>query len=284
MEFFWHMTLCFYGWALLSSLDGIKWLFLFVVLLSWAWRKLCLELFAPLGWCARGMGIFHRLTWSRCTTVGAEAVLVSLVICYCFKIWGTSGGVILGPYARAAVDVGSSRGRGRMWLWSRSVCALWGGEDGTRHLEWLCFGLEQKYSWVGKTQLWSPAKSQASAPRPRWRLVSLTFFILPTELMAAWCWLLPGCCLPGAHMEGQLCPSPGATQICFLEGCRRIDVLGASPVYLLCQHLQHVSILPEKHRLFLAFDSVLCSLPGLIIVSLFPFPPVFAQSDSALFF
>lgn len=81
-------------------------------------EMLCLELFAPLGVCARGTGIFHPLTWSRCTTVCAEAVLISLVMS--FKILGTSGGVILGPYA----CVGSSRDRGRVWWWSRCVCAL----------------------------------------------------------------------------------------------------------------------------------------------------------------
>lgn len=60
-------------------------------------------------------------------------------------------------------------------------------------------------------------------------------------------------------------------------------MLGANPVYLLCRHLQHVSILPEKHRLLLAFDSVQCSLPGLIIIYLFSFPTLFVQSDSDLF-
>lgn len=91
-------------------------------------KMLCLELFAPLGWCARGMGIFHPLTWSRCTTACAEAVLVSLVICSCFKILGASGGVILGPYACAAVGVGSSRDRGRdVVVVQVCVCPVRGG-------------------------------------------------------------------------------------------------------------------------------------------------------------
>lgn len=101
---------------------------------------------------------------------------------------------------------------------------------------------------------------------------------------AAHGWLVVGVCLWHTWKAGSSALLLGPSRICFLEGCRRIDMLGANPMYLLCQHLQHVSILPEKHRLFLAFDSVQCSLPGLVIVSLFPFPPVFVQSDSDLFF
>lgn len=230
-------------------------------------EMLCLELFAPLGLCARAMGIFHPFTWSRWITGCAEAVLVSLEICCCFKILGTSGGVILGPSACAAAGVGSSRDRGRMWwCWPRCVCVPCEMGGWQQHPGWLCFCLEWKCSWAGKTQL------SGVQQNPRQVISSVLTHgeagvsgICHPSSAAPACLVVGAACLWHTWEAG----SSGATQDVLSKGCRGIDVLGANPVYLLCQHLQHVSILPEKHRVFLPFDSVQCSLPALIIASLF---------------